>query len=400
MNDLSELPLVEPTGKARRDRDGLHKRRGYWYYSLVVNGRRRFFSTRTKNYKEARVIYLKALKDHEEGRLPSDRGKLAFSKAADDWMLRRALDGKAENTLRTDRERLKPVKQYFGTVQLRNITLEQIYEYRRSRVGQAGPRTINLEVKVLRMILADAKCWSNIGADYKPLRENRRGPGIALNEDQLRHLIETASSKPEWDAAFLAAWIAANTTMRGGEIKKLRHRSVDLVAGIVRIERETTKTDGGCREIPLNPEAQEVFAMVIERAYKLGSSAPDHFLFPAYSFRRTKAITPAKGTGYDPTRSVKTWRTAWRSLRKTAGLPNFRFHDLRHTTITLMAIKNVPIPSIMAVAGHLSPEMTRHYTHVSDQAKAAAVAKLGVFRSEEKSVENTGPTGRLVLVKR
>jgi integrase len=155
------------------------------------------------------------------------------------------------------------------------------------------------------------------------------------------------------------------------------------------VARQTTKTDGGCREIPLNPEAQNVFEILIDRAKKLGSSAPDHFLFPAYLFRRTKDLVSAKGTGYDPTQPVKTWRTAWRSLRKAAGFPKFRFHDLRHTAITTMAVKNVPIPSIMAVAGHLSPEMTRHYTHVSNQAKAAAVGKPGVFRGKRDKSANT-----------
>ena len=389
MDDLSELPLATPTGKAARDRDGLHKRRGIWYYCLTIGGRRRFFSTGTRIYKEARLIYQKALKDLEEGRLPSDRGKLPFDKAADDWMRRRVLDGKADNTIRTDRERLQPVRAYFGATRLRDFTLEGIYEYRRTRTGSVGPRTINLEVKVLRMILAGAKCWSKIGADYKPLPVNRQGPGIALSEDELQHLIETASSRPQWDAAFLAAWIAANTTMRGGEIKKLRHRSVDLVSGLVRVERQMTKTDGGCREIPLNPEARKVFEMLIERANALGSSAPDHFLFPAYLFRRTKDPIPAKGTGYDPTRPVKTWRTAWRSLRKAAGFPKFRFHDLRHTAITTMAVNGVPIPSIQAVAGHMSSEMTRHYTHVSNQAKAAAVAELGVFRHKTSRTGDT-----------
>lgn len=80
---------------------------------------------------------------------------------------------------------------------------------------------------------------------------------------------------------------------------------------------------------------------------------------------------------------MKTWRSVWRSLREAPGFPRLRFHDLRHTAITIMALNKIPVPSIMAVAGHVSPEMTRHYTHISNQAKAAAVATLGVFRTEE-----------------
>jgi hypothetical protein len=46
----------------RRDNDGLHKRRGIWYYSLEVGGPRRFFSTKTRNYTEARKIRAGAIK--------------------------------------------------------------------------------------------------------------------------------------------------------------------------------------------------------------------------------------------------------------------------------------------------------------------------------------------------
>jgi integrase len=391
MANDSDVAQAQAASKPARDKDGLHKRRGYWYYSLKINGHRRFFGTGTKAYRAAKAIFQLAQREYEEGRLPSTKAKLTLNKAADNWMERRTLDGKAENTIRTDRERLQPVRKYFGQRRLLDITLDEIYEYRRSRINDAGPRTINLEVKVIRMILTDAKCWSKIEADYKSLKENRRGPGVALDGAGLAHLIAIASSKPEWEAAFLAAWVAANTTMRGGEIKQLRHRSVDHVAGMVHIERQSTKTDAGCREIPLNDEAKYVFTILMHRANRLGSSEPDHFLFPAAQFRKTKDGASCKGTGYDPTRPVKTWRTAWRTLRVAAGFPAFRFHDLRHTAITSMAINGVPIPTIMAVAGHLSPEMTRHYTHVSSQAKAAAVAKLGVFRSEADGVSDTKP---------
>ncbi len=188
--------------------------------------------------------------------------------------------------------------------------------------------------------------------------------------------------------------------MRGGEIKKLRHRSVDLAQEVVRVERNTTKTDEGCREIPLNTEALNVVALVVERAIRLGSNEPDHFLFPAYMSRYTKRPECARALGYDPTRPVKTWRTAWRSLRKAAGLPKFRFHDLRHTAIANMAINGVPIPSIMAVAGHMSPEMTNHYTHVSTKAKAAAVATRGVFPPSQSNQAQARPDARLRLVQR
>lgn len=376
----------------RRDKDGLHRRRGVWHYKLKISGRWKEFSTKTKAYQEARQVYQIAQNAQQTGQLPADRAKHPFTKAADDWTQRRILAKKAENTLRMERERLKRLKEFFGARKLQAITAEDVQEYQLSRTQQVGPRTVNLEIKVLRMILKDAKCWAKISADYKPLKENKQGPGVALTAEQLRRLIETAARKPEWDAAYLGAWIAANTTMRGGEIKQLRHRNVDLFARVVRIDREGTKTDGGCREIPLNEEAVRAFARLIDRANNLGSSDPEHFLFPAYRFRHTKDGHSVVGTGYDPTHHVKTWRTAWRSLRKAAGLPRFRFHDLRHTSITQLAEAGVPIPVIESIAGHLSPDMVKHYTHIRDRAKTDAVERLSVFTAPElENIEKPTP---------
>src|SRR5437667_8338826 len=84
--DLTTLPVIQPSEKAIRDSDGLHKRRGYWYYSLTINSRRRFFSTSTKNYNEARKKRHEAIQLQEEGRLPTDLAKQQFGRLAVDWL--------------------------------------------------------------------------------------------------------------------------------------------------------------------------------------------------------------------------------------------------------------------------------------------------------------------------
>jgi hypothetical protein len=61
---------------------------------------------------------------------------------------------------------------------------------------------------------------------------------------------------------------------------------------------------------------------------------------------------------------MTSWRSAWRSLRKAAGLPNVRFHDGRHTALTRLAEKGVPDWVIRAQFGHVSPAMMAVYSHV------------------------------------
>jgi len=91
------------------------------------------------------------------------------------------------------------------------------------------------------------------------------------------------------------------------------------------------------------------------------------------------------------------WRSAWRSLRKAAAegdpeakidpmprLAKFRYYDLRHQCITEMLESGVPEGVIREVAGHIDPDMTRHYSHPRIAARRAAVealmtAKTGQF---------------------
>jgi integrase len=62
---------------------------------------------------------------------------------------------------------------------------------------------------------------------------------------------------------------------------------------------------------------------------------------------------------------MASWRTAWRSIRKAAGLAEVRFHDGRHTAITTLAEKGLPDWVIQAQVGHVAPEMMKRLTATS-----------------------------------
>jgi integrase len=55
-----------------------------------------------------------------------------------------------------------------------------------------------------------------------------RATSDALTRDELRQLAETATTDQDWEAAFYGSVLAANTGLRGGEIKKLRIGELDL----------------------------------------------------------------------------------------------------------------------------------------------------------------------------
>jgi len=73
---------------------------------------------------------------------------------------------------------------------------------------------------------------------------------------------------------------------------------------------------------------------------------------------------------------MTSWRTAWRSIRATAGLPDIRFHDGRHTAITTLAEKGLPDWVIQAQVGHVDPQMMKTYSHIRRKALNEAAAAL------------------------
>jgi integrase len=52
---------------------------------------------------------------------------------------------------------------------------------------------------------------------------------------------------------------------------------------------------------------------------------------------------------------MTSWRTAWRSILKAAGLSGVRFHDGRHSAITTLAEKGLADWVIQAQVGHVDP---------------------------------------------
>ena len=237
------------------------------------------------------------------------------------------------------------------------------YQTQRKSAGVSG-RTINLEVGLLRRVMKKFKEWARIVDDIKMLPE-RPKPAQVMTAEEKRRLVELAASKPEWGNACSAALLALNTTMRGCEIKGLQWKQVDLFQRLLTVQRHSTKTDAGERVIPLNQSAFAVLVRLRRQAELLGNTRPEHYVFPACENGRI-----------DPTKPMRSWRSAWGSLRKKAGLSRLRFHDLRHQAITEMCEKGLPDMTIMQIAGHVSPQMLKHYSHIRTQAKRVAVDLL------------------------
>lgn len=396
----------------------IYKREKHWHMDVMVHGVRYREALGTTDRRQALNQEKERVSEIQQGRVASPDGKVfarrPFSEAADAWVEDRQ-GHIAERSLQFEKERLRPLKEYFADKPLLKIRADDIRAYQKLRL-EAGRsnKTINMEIGVLRLMMKRARTWRLVADDVKMLPKRPRVIGRALTRDQKFHLFRTASSKDEWIVAYCAAVLAVSTTCRGVELKGLRWRDVDLFGQVMQVNR--SKTDAGHRSIPLNADGLAAFARLRSRAEAVGSQALDHFVFPA-----------CENGNIDPSKYQKSWRSAWRSLvkgaAKSAGkeaaqsvlnagggiwqakaawkhaaqeFEGFRFHDLRHQAITELAEGGATDATLMAVAGHLTRDMLEHYSHVRMVAKREAVSKLegGLISPLTPATDATRPVTR------
>jgi integrase len=371
----------------------LKKRGKTWHCHFVVNGQRFRQSLDTTDWREAQAKEKELIADAHAGKLHPTSTSLArqpFSLAADDYVTARKLELSPASQAK-EKQLLVQLRTFFKHEPLKTITANRIIEYRAWRASQsrevkagetvrtipcAGPATLNAELGILRRILKRARLWARVADDVRPLKEPAT-IGRALSEDEQQRLLKTAVMRPEWETAYLAAILCLNTTARGCELKGLAWQDVDLFSRTLTIRK--SKTAAGERIVPLTTVACSALARLRARAESFGPVEPAHYVFAAFTPKFTfsgKAVVDYNVTGFDPTRHLNSWRSAWRTLTKKAGLPGFRFHDLRHCAITTLAESGASDSTIMAIAGHVSRRMLERYSHVRMEAKRAALETL------------------------
>lgn len=359
----------------------LVKRGKTWHTHFFVGGQRFRQSLDTSDWREAQAKEKQLIAEASEGKLTHSSGILArqvFGQAADDYVTSRKLE-LATASQAKEKQLLVQLRGYFKEAPLKAITAKRITDYRAWRADQkVGPATLNAELGILRRILKRAKLWARVADDIRPLKEPST-IGRAITEEEKQRLLKTAAMRPEWETAYLAAILCLNTTARGCELKGLQWCDVDLFARTLTIRK--SKTAAGERVVPLTDVAISALARLRRRAEGFGTVEPSHCVFAAFVPKFTfngKRVVDYNVTGFDPTRHVKSWRTAWRTLTKKAGLPGFRFHDLRHCAITQLAENGTSDSTIMAIAGHVSRRMLERYSHVRMEAKRNAMETLAV----------------------
>jgi len=150
--------------------------------------------------------------------------------------------------------------------------------------------------------------------------------------------------------------LALGTGMRHGEILGLRWRDIDFDKKLIMLEM--TK-NGSSRYVPMVGLVHQVLTKNAE-SERIDGLPPDptYQLFPSLNPSRPLDI-----------------RHAWDYALKRAGISEFRFHDLRHSCGSFLAMSGASQREIAEILGHRDIRMTLRYTHLASQHLAQALER-------------------------
>lgn len=240
---------------------------------------------------------------------------------------------------------------------IRQLSTEKIAAYEERRITQVSPWTVRNELTVLRHMLRLAhRKWNYL--DRVPeveLPKAPRGRTRYLNEGEIKKLLASCAVSKNKHLGVIVR-LAINTGMRKSEILNLRWERVDLSADFgfnARITLYDTK-NGEARGVPLNWAA--ITALTT--------------LEPVPEKREGSVFKRKNGEDWGQI------RTAFENAVELAGLADFRFHDLRHTAASHLAMRGCSVREIQEVLGHKSFSMTLRYAHLSRTHLRKAVESL------------------------
>jgi integrase len=363
-----------------------------WYACVTLpGGRRRQFSTRKTNRKEALEIAqatelaLRKGRDRQHflhllGGLWAEVSPEGPKMLAADYFARWFAVRKPEISKTTAEKYAQVIDEASAAWEGRDLDQlsQQDVAALRDQWGSVhSAATANLKLRILKGVLADA--WRdgaaarNEAAKVRPLKKSASKSRRPFSTEELRLLLQTAG-ETEWKGMILLGLYT------GQRLKDLANLSWDKI----HLDRqEISFRAGKTGRIILLPLACPL------ADYLIGRPAPDQAdeaLFPALAGLRSAALSQAFYRLMTEARLV-TPREHWKGRR--SEMPKRRtasvigFHSLRHTATSMLKAAGVSEAVAMAIIGHDSPAVSQHYTSIGQETLREAISRLPRLDSKQ-----------------
>ena len=187
------------------------------------------------------------------------------------------------------------------------------------------------------------------------VRREREAPGRVrfLSEDERTRLLDACQKSPSLNLYPLVV-LTLSTGMRRSEVWKLTWQQVDLARGVIILSETKNKE---YRRVPVQGLALELL-----KQHARVRRIDTNFVFA--SDNSSKTGQPFHLDGF------------WAKAVKASGLENFRFHDLRHSTASYLAMNGASLLEIAEILGHKTLQMVKRYSHLAESHTRGVVADM------------------------
>lgn len=328
---------------------GIFKKSGNWGIDFYVNGRRK-----RKIIGSSKALAEKVLKKIQveiiEGKYLNVRrnNRIKFDEAVAEYTGKHLKLNCSKGWANMSKYIVKQLRLSFGGKYLDEIDSMMIEDYKTERVKEVSSSTVNNDLAFLKAMFNKIKSWGRFEGEnpvskVQLLKEDNKRTRY-LEKEQIAILVENCAEylKP-------IVIMALNTGMRKNEILKLRWEDVNLRRGVIQLLK--TKNNK-VRYVPINKAVRN---MLINIARKDGN---------CYVFTNRKG------------RPFVDIKKSFKAALSKSGITEFRFHDLRHTFASQLAMNGVDLNTVRELLGHTSLQMTLRYAHLSLDHKKNAVYLL------------------------
>ena len=259
---------------------------------------------------------------------------------------------------KSDKVLIKTLKAFFSGYCLSEITKDVIAQFKAKRINEVSGSTINRNLACLKSIFNRAIEWGKYDGVNPVVHEKMfkepEGRTRYLNPKELEHLIKCCESrfKPY-------VIVAVHTGLRLSEMLSLKWGDLDFTEGVIYVLPQHAKTDR-LRGIPMTNVARVALKSIKKQ------SDSDY----VFCNKNKKPNAPIRG--------------AFERALKKAEIKEFHWHDLRHTTASLLAMSGIDLNTIREILGHTTMKMTQRYTHLSKKHMKDAVSVLDEISNGSK----------------
>ncbi len=359
---------------------------GSYRTQVLIAGRRQSITGKTKE--EVKRKRRELLANADKGLLPA-ADQLTVSQFMERWLEDVVKPEKRPSTYTSYEQNYRCyIGPHLGTLKLTQLQpghLRQMYGAMSAR--GLRPHTIRRCHAVLhtalQQALGDNLVYRNVAQGFKGLPSIEEGAHevVILSPEQVRSLLDTARGSNY----HVLLTVAAYTGMREGELLGLCWKDVDLEVGTLSVRQalSTTKKIGppksrsSVRSITLPKVCVAALRehKVLQTEVRLMAEQWNDtgLVFTTLKPGKNKGPGTLPGSPLTASNVVR----AFKDLLTNAGLPEMRFHELRHTACSLMALQGVPPTVAMKRMGHSDIRLTlQRYTHVLEQQDRDAASRL------------------------